>query len=97
ASAESIESRTPRTHLRKHEKPDGIQPGRGHRTSHTNSCNTRRALARASECLGTLQRRRRYLERVRHIGPPDLRGAHRLDASSADHAGTWRGKAIRSL
>jgi hypothetical protein len=42
---------------------------------------------------GALQRRKRYLERIRNHRRPDLRGAHRLDAAGADHAGERRSAA----
>ncbi len=49
--------------------------------------NLKRAAARAARGLGAVQRRKRYLERVRHRGSLELRRAHRLDAAGADHSG----------
>ena len=47
------------------------------------------AVARVAQHLRAPQRRKRYLEHVRHRGPLDLGGAHGLDAAGADHAGVW--------
>src|SRR5947207_9575956 len=81
-------------HLRRHVKLDGIQRGRSRRSSHPHSRNPGCLVARAARRLGALERRKRYLERVRYPGPLDFRGAHRLDAAAADHSGEWRSAAV---
>ena len=65
-----------------------------HRSSQPHSRNPGCAVARAARRLGARQRRERYLERIRYRGPPDRRGAHRLDAAGADHTGERRSAAI---
>ena len=52
------------------------------------------ALLRGLPDMGAPRRRERYLERVRHRGPLDRRGANRLDAAAADHPGEGRSTAI---
>src|ERR1019366_444137 len=92
--APAPESRGLGMHLDRHGKLDGIQSGRRHRSSQPHSRNPKCAVARAAQRVGAGQRRKGYLERVRHRGPPHLRGAHRLDAAGGDHAGERRGGAI---
>jgi len=87
ASAPSPESKAAVMHLPGYGKLDGIQPGRVHSSSLTHSRNSKCAVARAAQHMGALQRRNRYLERVRHYGSPDFWRAHRLDAAGADHIG----------
>ena len=68
ACTQSLESIAP-GHASTHDGNfDWIQPGRGPRTSHSHSRYPKCAFAWATRHVGAPQRRKRYLERVRHRG-----------------------------
>src|ERR1700677_533830 len=92
-----LESKKRRMHLRRHGNLDGIHSSRDHRSSQSHTRNPKCPVKRDAKHLGALQRRKRYLERIRHRRPPDRWGAHRLDAAGAGHFGARRSSAIRSL
>src|ERR1700730_5724523 len=94
SAAAPFESKALDTHLRRHGELDGIQPGRGRRSSHAHSRSPQCVIAWTAQHMGALQRRKRYVERLQHRRPLDCRGAHRLDAASTNHSEKWRSAAV---